>query len=649
MIEFARSGGLRVWTRIRLYGFVIALSGLGLTGSSLHANPINLKNTNKSETKSNDSTSSVLSPPRLKSIEGLHVKKTDSQGLTKPSDKMPLPVSPVLSASTSSNSIPELPQALSQPPPLKNATLTVSTGTMSRADLNLYQDIFRRVDQGDFEGANLLLSSLHDQSLVGYVLYYELFHYSYTADYEELTAWLNQYGDLPMAMKVWNLAKRKKPQTSPDPAFPIIMNQSPEGLALTEGPPLTDEPVTQTAPVSGRALTPKSARSAYNDGHMEQAIQLGQKIGDRWVAGLAAWRLKRYDQALDLFTYVAHDPSQNAWVQSAGAFWAGRSLIKLGQADAARQFFEQAATYPFTFYGIVAERRLGVEPAVSLSRKGRPPTYSPMQKLNAVMDTNLDWAASDPAALRVRALVDLNRKGDAKLEILSAMQRATDTSQRNRWLALGLHYAINMNATKAADVRFDSQSYIMPNYKPAGGYSLSKSLIFALARKESKFRPEVKSFSGAYGLLQLMPSTAAIVTGDSNYAGHPERLLNPNTNITVGQTYIHRLLDTGIVGGDLLRAVAAYNGGPRPVLETNKALGDDRDSLLFMESIPIAQTRAYVEEVAASYWIYQGLMGHDSPSIDAAASDVPLIRLDLDRIEPTVKTVPKTAEPKDEE
>jgi hypothetical protein len=48
-------------------------------------------------------------------------------------------------------------------------------------------------------------------------------------------------------------------------------------------------------------------------------------------------------------------------------------------------------------------------------------------------------------------------------------------------------------------------------------------------------------------------------------------------------------------------------------------LGSIEDPLLFVESIPVAQTRAYVERVLANYWIYRLRLGQKTPTLDAVA------------------------------
>ncbi|WP_189486872.1 lytic transglycosylase domain-containing protein [Asticcacaulis endophyticus] len=522
-----------------------------------------------------------------------------------------------------------------------------ATGNITPWDAERYDQAFNLIAKGDFEGAQEKSSQIADETLKGYLEFYKLFNGNYSSSYGELTAWLERYSDLPMSMRVWSLAKRKKPDGESDPPLPALAKASPRGdsdsLRLASLNPVAginavaamfDRPEpSRTESTSGSlnpdsSLTPKSARSAYNNNQLEQAVKLGVQVGDRWVAGLASYRLKRYTEAEKHFDFVINDPSQNAWSQSGAAYWAARAALMQNQKDEADRYLRIAASFPFTFYGLVAEQRLGIEPAVALAQKGLPPALSnDPRNLARTLSDDFEWTKTNDQAKRVTTLMQIGRTNDARAELQDAMQRASDDTTRNHWLALATYHKLSVSKLKSSDRLFDSSSYLQPDYEPKGGFAIDKALVFAIARKESKFNPKAQSYAGAYGLMQLMPATAALVTGDKKLLTKPAALLDPETNLTIGQEYIQRLLAAKPIGGDILRAVAAYNAGPRPVQDAVNALGPDADALLIMESIPVAQTRQYVEEVIAAYWIYSHLMGETPKSLKHAAQDVRAISL----------------------
>ncbi len=628
-----------------------------------HTGRIN-KKTDKPATSEDDADSltKVLAgnkakPLKLKDRKAL--SKADlrlAEAASKNADKLSVKLSiikPVVTEAPGAVAMPVLmnaapvPYRMVAPQAPKPAQIALNT-VLSADDTTHYQTAFTLIDQGDFEGARTELALVNNKNLMGYAEFHMLFASGYESSYDELIDWMAKYGDQPMAMRVWALAKRKKPEGAPDPAFPLL-NGTPELMARTNSGNAvqmtattrlinshsgddedTDDTGYATMPMldpNDSDLTPKSARSAYNNGQMEQAVKLGRKIGDHWVAGLACWRLQRYDQALAEFKFVSTDPSRNAWSQSGGAYWAARAAQKLGHPDEAQTYLKIAASFPFTFYGLLAEARLGVTPAVVLAKKGLPPTFSNEQRtaLTASLDGDFNWTKSNVQAQRLNALVQIGRASDAQNEIQSAVQRTSNGVERDRWLALAAKMQVSVNQLQPNDRLFDPNIYPIPDFEPSEGYSVDKALLFAFARKESKFDPKARSYSGAYGLLQLMPSTAALVEDDPSFNKKPEKLLKPAVNLRVGQKYIQRLFDSKIVSNDLLRTIAAYNAGPRPVKDALDSLGPQADSLLVMESIPVAQTRQYVEEVAANYWIYRQILDNSSKTLAMAANDAAII------------------------
>ena len=113
-----------------------------------------------------------------------------------------------------------------------------------------------------------------------------------------------------------------------------------------------------------------------------------------------------------------------------------------------------------------------------------------------------------------------------------------------------------------------------------------------------------------------MPSTASYMA-----KGIDVSLTHPQTNISVGQKYVRHLLMDPSVNNDLFYMAIAYNAGPGNLSRWKKQYKNIDDPLLFIESIPSAETRNFVERVMVNYWIYRIRAGKDNPSLDAVASD----------------------------
>jgi soluble lytic murein transglycosylase len=94
--------------------------------------------------------------------------------------------------------------------------------------------------------------------------------------------------------------------------------------------------------------------------------------------------------------------------------------------------------------------------------------------------------------------------------------------------------------------------------------------------------------------------------------------LPPAVNMSLGQGYIGSLLND--VDNNLVRTVAAYNGGPGNVARWDNSLNASADPLLYIASIPLNETRDFVHRVLANYWMYQLRLGQPTPSLDQIAA-----------------------------
>ena len=96
------------------------------------------------------------------------------------------------------------------------------------------------------------------------------------------------------------------------------------------------------------------------------------------------------------------------------------------------------------------------------------------------------------------------------------------------------------------------ESLVQSNSSAQG---VDPDLVRAIMANESAFDPNATSSAGAQGLMQLMPQTAASLGVTNSY--------DPTQNVSGGTRYLRGLLDR--FGGDVTKAVAAYNAGPEAV------------------------------------------------------------------------------------
>jgi len=136
--------------------------------------------------------------------------------------------------------------------------------------------------------------------------------------------------------------------------------------------------------------------------------------------------------------------------------------------------------------------------------------------------------------------------------------------------------------------------------------SLSAALLWAIMRQESAYQRAVRSKAGAWGLLQLLPSTASRLNGAPVLE---TALTEPDLNVRLGARYLRGLVAEF---GDPRAAMAAYNAGEEAVRRwlRDRPTVDD----LWVELIPYRETRDYVKQVYTIWRRYEALYG--VPSAD---------------------------------
>ena len=142
-------------------------------------------------------------------------------------------------------------------------------------------------------------------------------------------------------------------------------------------------------------------------------------------------------------------------------------------------------------------------------------------------------------------------------------------------------------------------------------WHVDKFLTVAVMKVESNFQEAANSQSGAVGLMQLMPETAAWIAyqlGEQpdEAANDINNLREPETNIRYGTWYLAELEDE-FKGNDVL-ALAAYNAGRGNVhewIEKNHWSENFSD----VDKIPYAETRDYVKRVLHCREKYSKLYG----------------------------------------
>ncbi|MFT3968329.1 MAG: lytic transglycosylase domain-containing protein [Sphingobium sp.] len=329
-----------------------------------------------------------------------------------------------------------------------------------------------------------------------------------------------------------------------------------------------------------------------------------------WVAGLSSWRQKDWDGAATAFANVAAR-ADDSDLRSAGYYWAARANMAARRPQKVTPLLQAAAREEETFYGLLASETLGL------------PTPRGLQR-DHVSSSDRQKMAAMPGVRIAATLAKLNRTSDAD----EALRYQATLSGADSYDAL-VHLASDLslprtqlwlaqrspNGVKArAYTRYPS-----PDWTPSGGWRVDKSLVFAHALQESRFQTDAVSLAGARGLMQVLPGTASDMAAMRGESFNPAELNMPAVNMEYGQRYLERLSGMSATDGLLAKVIAAYNAGPLPVERWKYQIRDEGDPLLFIESVPYYETRAYVNVVLRNYWMYQMENGGRSASLTAMA------------------------------
>lgn len=337
-----------------------------------------------------------------------------------------------------------------------------------------------------------------------------------------------------------------------------------------------------------------------------------------WLAGWIALRfLDMPREAFAHFTRL-HGGVSSSVSLGRGAFWAGeaaRGLAKRAKSDEvfwrqrARQWYIVAAIHDTSYYGQLASRRLGLDPGI-------------VMRAHAVPDEGDRQAFQDRELVQVVAL--LAELGERKLmERFMARLRSLAMTGKDYVLIAELAVSVArpdlaLRAARAAR----GQGIVLPDVlfppKPPPNPAAPKTgqpeaaLVLALIRQESGFYPQAVSGSGARGLMQIMPATARQVARKVALRYSKTRLLDdPDYNLLLGTTYLSGLLER--YGGSYALALAAYNAGPARANRWIDTYGDPRetdvDAIDWIESIPIDETRNYVQRILESLTAYRQHLG----------------------------------------
>jgi peptidoglycan lytic transglycosylase len=380
-----------------------------------------------------------------------------------------------------------------------------------------------------------------------------------------------------------------------------------------------DRPVVNPARYLDTALV--LARGAANDGRwstvygiasrLDDLYPPGTDVSDRpyderddytslaWLGGTAALlRLGRPGDAarmFDLYARAARSPQTRA----KGFYWAARAANAAGNPGQASAWLEQAAASPDQFYGQLAMERLGRNPP--------PPPVPP-----AADPAERAAFAARALAEAVRYLGATGRRGDQTLFVRALAVQLDNDRERAVAGEFGRSIGrLDLGVWAAREARTGGGSFYarpaFPDVPVPLAYARNWAFAQGIIRQESSFERSAVSNAGARGLMQLMPGTARQAAGRVGVPYELGRLTeDPGYNVLLGSHHLSELMDEW--SGNAVLVAAAYNAGSGNVRRWIASNGDPRmpgaDVVRWIEEIPFAETRNYVQRVLENAVVY---------------------------------------------
>ena len=336
-----------------------------------------------------------------------------------------------------------------------------------------------------------------------------------------------------------------------------------------------------------------------------------------WIMGLTAWMRGDMVESAQYFTIASNVPYASPWMTAAASYWGARAATRAKLFSEVSPLLSKAVKNQRTFYGLIATKALGYGYDFNW-------TMLPYESRHRdILMTHLSGA-------RAIAFIKIGQMNLAEQELFSLPVK-NNPKMAEAAIAFANHYNLAGYA-----MRFSS---VISN--PAGGYydaglfpisswtknikNSDQAMLNAFIRQESRFITSAHNGTGATGLMQIMPNTAAFVTENGVYKTAAGRALlsQPQNNVKIGAHYLNHLRNLDTVDHDLFGLAIAYNAGPGNLRKWKNDLKID-DPLLFIELIPSSETRAFVERVLTNYWIYQMQLGIEPKTLmDVAQGDWP--------------------------
>ncbi len=298
--------------------------------------------------------------------------------------------------------------------------------------------------------------------------------------------------------------------------------------------------------------------------------------------------------------------SVNPTTLARAGYWQGRAAEAAGRSQEARAAYAAAAEQSTSYYGQLARAKLGL-PQLGLNEASAARSRG-AERLEIVRAAQLLFEL-DEQDIAIPIFADVGENGDP--DALVGLAELTERYGYARGMLLVGKAALNRG------LPFDFYAYPVsgiPSYRSIGP-EVERSVIYSIARQESAFNPLDVSAAQAYGLMQVTPDAGRYVCHRAGVEFDVRRMKSdPVYNTALGAAELGGLLED--YRGSYIMTFAAYNAGRGSVKKWIDRYGDPRDPKVdavdWVELIPFAETRNYVQRVMENLQVYRARFGGGS-------------------------------------
>ena len=359
-----------------------------------------------------------------------------------------------------------------------------------------------------------------------------------------------------------------------------------------------------------RLISQKKYREAYEvmtiDPKQNNQIFANLEFLKGWIALRVFKDSPRAVEHFQSFSQI----SGNDEDRSSALYWMAKSYQAIDKKNETFEYLREASKFENTYYGLLSKAEIETKEIQGVLKN----TSTEI----TIYENNIDHEQ----LLVIELLCAVNKKYFAAKFINNIYEKSNGTIDPNILIdianskhlpqtSLRIARKENLNNLALEDL-YPTADFPIEIYPDDKGYKI-RDLLHSVIRQESEFSSEAISFSGAIGIMQIMPNTAKMLSRLEKLDYSEERLLgDTHYNIQLGTRYLLDLLNK-FEGSDIY-AISSYNAGPTRVKSWIRK-NADLEIIDWIELIPYRETRNYVKSVLRNRYYYKIMLYTDENNI----------------------------------